>query len=255
MKRLGALEGYECGVIYRLECWLEALGLSYEVSPRSVRCRMLEQETCAGEFIIRFPPNGVHKQEAQSDGWNPAGLRRKGLKPGEALPTGTSECPQVAIDREHLQSFNSLTHCLRRLPRLESKYPVRLDTAYKGPVYYDTPLTLKSAPDGGGARFDLYCAGDPRPCLMGKIDAGEHLTDLVHFSWNHHSPSSWAFQTRAASHTPLDLDRHEPARTLCMQWKRAILIYKCIEVQDRPPTNHRCRAWPDIRLCIRHHNT
>jgi hypothetical protein len=59
MKRLGALEGYECGVIYRLECWLEALGLSYEVSPRPVRCRMLVQETCSGEFIIRFPSNGA----------------------------------------------------------------------------------------------------------------------------------------------------------------------------------------------------
>ena len=36
-------------------------------------------------------------------------VRRKGLKPGEALPMGASECPQLAIDREHLQSFLEIT--------------------------------------------------------------------------------------------------------------------------------------------------
>lgn len=55
MQRIGALEGYECGVIYRIECWLEALGLTYVVAPRPLRCRMLEQGACSGTFDIHFP--------------------------------------------------------------------------------------------------------------------------------------------------------------------------------------------------------
>jgi len=55
MKRIGALEGYECGVIYRLECWLEALGLPYEVAPRPLRCRMPAEGACFGDFEIHFP--------------------------------------------------------------------------------------------------------------------------------------------------------------------------------------------------------
>jgi hypothetical protein len=75
--------------------------------------------------------------------------------------------------RSFAQSYNSLTQCVRRLPRLPPAFPVRLDAAFKGPVYYDTDLTLEYAPAGGGQRFNLYCAGDPRPCLVGAIDSAE----------------------------------------------------------------------------------
>lgn len=54
LKRIGAIEGYECGVIYRIECWLEALGLAFEVKPRPVRCLMLAGGACAGDFEIVF---------------------------------------------------------------------------------------------------------------------------------------------------------------------------------------------------------
>lgn len=52
MKRIGALEGYECGVLYRIECWFEALGLKYTVSPRPVQCAMQADGTCFGDFEI-----------------------------------------------------------------------------------------------------------------------------------------------------------------------------------------------------------
>ena len=54
MKRIGAIEGYECGVIYRIECWLEALGLQYRVTPRPVKCHMLAAGACSGDFEIFF---------------------------------------------------------------------------------------------------------------------------------------------------------------------------------------------------------
>lgn len=54
MKRIGAIEGYECGVIYRIECWLEALGLRYKVSPRPAQCLMLAGGRCSGDFEVFF---------------------------------------------------------------------------------------------------------------------------------------------------------------------------------------------------------
>lgn len=55
MRQLGQIESYECGVLYRLGCWIEALGIPYEMRPRPVRCQMLEGGTCSGDFIFQAP--------------------------------------------------------------------------------------------------------------------------------------------------------------------------------------------------------
>jgi len=54
MKRIGALDGYECGVIYRVKCWLDALGLRYTATPEITSCRMLSGDTCSGDFVFEF---------------------------------------------------------------------------------------------------------------------------------------------------------------------------------------------------------
>lgn len=54
MTQLGLAEQYECGVLYRIGCWLDALGIAYEMTPRPVMCRMLEDGECAGEFVFRL---------------------------------------------------------------------------------------------------------------------------------------------------------------------------------------------------------
>jgi len=55
MQRLGLLDGYECGVIYRLECWFEALGLPFEVEPKITSCIMHTQGACSGDFRFSLP--------------------------------------------------------------------------------------------------------------------------------------------------------------------------------------------------------
>ncbi|MCX5835639.1 MAG: DUF6125 family protein [Deltaproteobacteria bacterium] len=50
IKRIGVIDQYECGVIYRLECWFDSLGIKYDVTPRIGRCLMLDHETCSGDF-------------------------------------------------------------------------------------------------------------------------------------------------------------------------------------------------------------
>ena len=52
MKRAGMLDGYVCGVIYRIECWLEALNIGHEVDPPTGRCRMRLNGACVTEIHL-----------------------------------------------------------------------------------------------------------------------------------------------------------------------------------------------------------
>jgi len=52
MKIIGAYDGYECGVLYRVMCWLDNLGVQYTVEPAIEGCLMRETGRCSG--IVRF---------------------------------------------------------------------------------------------------------------------------------------------------------------------------------------------------------
>jgi len=54
MQRIGALDEYECGVIYRIECWIRSLGIPYEVSPKVTTCLMRDSDFCSGDFTLYF---------------------------------------------------------------------------------------------------------------------------------------------------------------------------------------------------------
>jgi len=43
-----------CGVIYRIECWLNSLQVPYTVHPKIDLCRMAETGSCSGEFVFHF---------------------------------------------------------------------------------------------------------------------------------------------------------------------------------------------------------
>ena len=55
MQRIGVIEGYECGVIYRIACWVESLGIKFEVNPKIQRCCMIDSPYCSGNFTVYFP--------------------------------------------------------------------------------------------------------------------------------------------------------------------------------------------------------
>jgi hypothetical protein len=54
MKHIGVIHEYECGVIYRVQCWIESLGVSYEVNPEIEKCLMTQGENCSGDFSLHF---------------------------------------------------------------------------------------------------------------------------------------------------------------------------------------------------------
>lgn len=54
VKRIGVIGKYECGVIYRLSCWFDSLGLTWHVVPEIKDCLMLKDGTCSGRFTFVF---------------------------------------------------------------------------------------------------------------------------------------------------------------------------------------------------------
>jgi hypothetical protein len=54
MQRMGVIGNYECGVMYRIECWLESLGLKFISNPRPGKCQMNEKGHCWGNYEFRF---------------------------------------------------------------------------------------------------------------------------------------------------------------------------------------------------------
>lgn len=52
MTKAEMIDDYRCGVIYRIECWLEALGMNFNIDPRIDRCIMHTTGTCSGDIRI-----------------------------------------------------------------------------------------------------------------------------------------------------------------------------------------------------------
>lgn len=51
---LGCIDRYECGVITRIRCWLDELGVEYRLEPEIRGCMMHEKGFCRGEFTCRL---------------------------------------------------------------------------------------------------------------------------------------------------------------------------------------------------------
>jgi Family of unknown function (DUF6125) len=54
MKRLGVIDRYECGVIYRVACWFDSLGVKHVITPQPDRCLMHVSGSCLGDFRFSF---------------------------------------------------------------------------------------------------------------------------------------------------------------------------------------------------------
>ncbi|HEY9161366.1 MAG TPA: hypothetical protein VIS94_09795 [Desulfomonilia bacterium] len=52
MLQAGLVDEYRCGVMFRIECWLKALNIKYEISPVIDKCIMHEKGMCRGEIKV-----------------------------------------------------------------------------------------------------------------------------------------------------------------------------------------------------------
>jgi hypothetical protein len=55
------------------------------------------------------------------------------------------------------------------LPEDSEKLPIRVDLAFKGPIFLDSPSKLMLKKIRRGYRFDYYCEDNPRPSIQGKV--------------------------------------------------------------------------------------
>ncbi len=54
ISRLGAIDRYECGVLYRVKCWIEELGIEHRFDPDIDRCLMHSNGNCSGNIQLFF---------------------------------------------------------------------------------------------------------------------------------------------------------------------------------------------------------
>lgn len=52
IKKLGVIEQYECGVLYRIKCWLDELGIKHIFIPEIGKCHMHVHGDCSGEIQL-----------------------------------------------------------------------------------------------------------------------------------------------------------------------------------------------------------
>jgi len=50
MKKLGVEKEYDCGVLWRVTCWLKNIGVKFEMEPHIKTCQMSTQGKCEGDF-------------------------------------------------------------------------------------------------------------------------------------------------------------------------------------------------------------
>jgi hypothetical protein len=51
---IGAIDEYECGVIFRIKCWLDSLNIKYGVTPAIDTCVVPREGNCSGDFRLFF---------------------------------------------------------------------------------------------------------------------------------------------------------------------------------------------------------
>ena len=52
MTQIGTIDEYSCGVMYRIECWLEALGTKFAMNPQIDKCIMHSTGVCSGDIRV-----------------------------------------------------------------------------------------------------------------------------------------------------------------------------------------------------------
>jgi hypothetical protein len=71
--------------------------------------------------------------------------------------------------RDFAQPIRVVAESVSSLTGIDMGRELHLDFFLKGPVYYESTLVLKNKKMGEKDRFDLYCAGNAKPCISGEL--------------------------------------------------------------------------------------
>ena len=86
--------------------------------------------------------------------------------------------PFFGLKRDVAHAMWACADAINRLPSIDENAPRRIDLAFKGPLYIDSPCTITIKKHANGFRFDTYCGDNPRPSIQGQvrnIQTGKYL--------------------------------------------------------------------------------
>lgn len=88
----------------------------------------------------------------------------------------------LGFKRDFCHTQRIISDCLQRLPNaleIMNMESLRLDVAFKGPVYYGSKLVLRGARKPNGVRFNLYSGVTDKPAIPGNIQEVDADHDLL----------------------------------------------------------------------------
>jgi acyl dehydratase len=112
--------------------------------------------------------------EAEAHWHVPANMGKRYAKiTGDYNPIHVSKvlAKLFGFKRDIIHGFQVAARCLTNLPDLPQAGKVRCDLIFKGPVFLDSDVTMKAECSETRRRFDLYCAKNDRPSVIGEIRA------------------------------------------------------------------------------------
>jgi hypothetical protein len=122
------------------------------------------------------PPNLKAQWHVTPDMW-----RRYAKITGDYNPIHVSRilAKVFGFKRDIAHGMWSLAKCMAHLQDMSYEGPVRLDVAFKGPVFMDSDCFMKGHEIEGGYRFDLHCGNNPRPSIVCKVHAVDKNAPLM----------------------------------------------------------------------------
>jgi len=118
--------------------------------------------------LEQIPDAGIEKQWflPAKNGFNFAGI----IGDSNGIHYSRRYAQMMGFKRDFAQPVLVSSKSIESLPGIPGQGSLKLDLFFKGPVYYNSMLTLKNVSERRSNRFDLYCEGNDRPCISGKIE-------------------------------------------------------------------------------------
>jgi hypothetical protein len=85
----------------------------------------------------------------------------------------------MGFKRDFIHPHRLISYCVNELPKLNNNKPIRLDAAFKGPVYYNNKVTMRLISKSRDHRFDLYSGDNTRPSICVDIKSAKPGSRLL----------------------------------------------------------------------------
>lgn len=169
-------KGLEFDIETKITCKDERVWES--ITTALIRGRFGEEEPPSDRSKLSVTENAAYLAE-----WSvPAGTGRRYAKiTGDFNPIHLFPLTAklFGFKRDIAHGMWTLANALGRIDMAIDDRPVRVDAAFKGPMFMASMAKLHVSPYESGRKFDVYCSGNPKPVICADIkfvEPGAHLS-------------------------------------------------------------------------------